>query len=253
MRKHVQACQDRLSAGVWLGNRPEIFLGALGVVRILEAWYVALVLLNGVMTAVIVLGPGSWWLIILLCAPPVVSLQLATLVVRDFALMYAICKASADILMQVEHTSTVMQRSYEELREHFHRMFQRANPETADMLEACFVEFQRLDVDGSGHLDHREFAALIRQLTGEAASEKMLRRLLRMIDIDDSGKVEVQEFLRFSAPLELLEGGAGGDVEQLESRIEQMATLRVSTPEVLAAKGKGKAQTDQKDFELASV
>ena len=150
--------------------------------------------------------------------------QLATLIVRDFALMYAICKASADILMQVEHHSTVMQRAYEELRDHFQAMFVRANPSTSDMLDACFQAFAQFDADGSGHLSHREFSELIRHLTGEAASGRMLRRLLRMIDVDASGKVEVQEFLRFAAPLEV-EGGPEISVEDLELRIEQLAHM----------------------------
>lgn len=208
---------------MWTGDRPAAFLYALGVVRILEAWYVALVLLNGVTTAALVLGPNSWWLILLLCAPPVVSLQLATLIVRDFALMYAITIASADTLMQVEHHSATMQRSYEELRDQFQRMFLRAHPTKDDILEACFEAFVAHDTDSSGRLSHKEFSVLVAQLTGEEASSRMMRRLLRMMDTDQSGEIEVEEFLRFAAPLEDELESADFNIEELEHRIEQMA------------------------------
>ena len=175
----VREVQGQLSSGVWLGGRPDFFLAALGVTRILDAWYVALVMLNGVTTAALLLGPSSWWLILLLCAPIAISAQLATLIVRDFSMMYAMTQASADILMEVEYNSSVMQRTYEELRSQFQSMFIRANPSTADMLAACFDAFRAADTDASGLLSHREFAELIRLLTGEAASAKMLTKLLR--------------------------------------------------------------------------
>ena len=226
-KAEVRAVQDQLSAGVWIGGRPELYLSALGVAKIIEAFYFALVVLNGVTTAGLVLGPSSWWLGLLLVLPILISSQLATMIVRDFALMYAICKASADILMEVEHTSSVMQRSYEELRSQFHTMFVRANPTVPDMLEKCYQAFIASDTDADGSLSHKEFSQLVRQLTGEAASTKMLKKLLRMIDIDQSGQVDVEEFLRFAAPLQSEDGADDVDIEQLEERIDKMMKTHV--------------------------
>ena len=232
----VRAVQTQLSEGVWIGGRPELYMSALGVAKIIEAFYFALILLNGVTTAGLVLGPSSWWLILLLVLPVICSSQLATLIVRDFAIMYAICKASADVLMEVEHTTTVMQRSYEELRAQFHTMFVRAHDETSDILELCYEGFKSHDVDADGTLSHKEFAHLVRTLTGEAASTKMVRKLLRMIDIDQSGKVCSEEFLRFAAPLDKDHDGRDVDIEVLERRIglmvqnhERETKLRLST------------------------
>ena len=50
----------------------------------------------------------------------------------------------------------------------------------------------------------------------------MLTRLLKMIDLDQSGEIEVTEFLRFAAPLEVGDG-AEINVDELEGRIERMA------------------------------
>lgn len=66
-------------------NHPQ----AMGVVRIFDAFYTSLVLLNGCSTASLVFGPRSWGLIFALCAPTLISMQLSTLLVRDFATMYA--------------------------------------------------------------------------------------------------------------------------------------------------------------------
>lgn len=100
-------------------------------------------------------------------------------------------------------------------------MFARANPADGDVLETCSREFARADTDGSGTLSHREFDELIKRLTGEAASARMLKKLLRMVDIDQSGKVEVDEFLKFAAPTDLRE-----DLQQLERRVSELAVAR---------------------------
>ena len=81
--------------------------------------------------------------------------------------------------MLVEHDSRVMQRSYEELRAHFQTLFIRANPGVRDMLDACDKAFFKADADHGGTLSHKEFAGLIKRITGEAASSKMLKKLLR--------------------------------------------------------------------------
>ena len=69
---------------------------------------VALVFLNGISTAMMILGPSCWWLILLLIIPPWFCAQLTVLIVRDFALLYAVCKPDVDTLMTVEHDSSVM-------------------------------------------------------------------------------------------------------------------------------------------------
>ena len=123
-----------------------------------------------------ILGPGCWWLILLLITPIVVSTQLQVLVVRDFSLLYAVCKPDVDTLMVVEHDSSVTQRSFEELRTAFQSLFVRANPDVDDMLIACDQAFAAADTDGGGTLSHKEFAALVRRLTGEVAPEQTRTR-----------------------------------------------------------------------------
>ena len=168
-----------------------------------------------------ILGPACWWLILLLVLPSALSAQLAVLIVRDFALMYAVCKPNVDILMLVEHDSSVIMRTCEELRGQFQSLFVRANPEVskADMLEACERAFVAFDTDGCGTLSRKEFAALIKSLTGDAASKKMLDKLLRLVDVDASGYVCIDEFLHFAA---VLDDHDEYDVAELESRVEQL-------------------------------
>ena len=102
-------------------------MGVLGKVRIIEAFYVGFVLLNGLTTAVMVLGPASWWLILLLVAPMLISAQISTLITRDFSLMWAVCQPSAETMMAVEHDSVVLQRACVELQAEFRQMFISAN------------------------------------------------------------------------------------------------------------------------------
>ena len=90
------------------------------------------------------------------------------------------------------------------------------------MLEACDGAFGAADVDHSGTLSHKEFAVLVKRITGDAASAKMLKKLLRLIDVNASGFVELEEFLRFAAPLEDGDGDRVS-VGDLEARISTMA------------------------------
>ena len=228
--EQVRRAQFRLADGVWVGGSPELFKHALGVLRIVEAFYVALVLLNGIATAVMILGPRCWWLLLLLVTPILFSAQLAVLIVRDFALLYAVCKPNVDTLMIVEHDSSVIQRTCEELRGQFQSMFVRAHPDMprTEILEACDRAFVELDVDGTGTLTRKEFAELIKQLTGHVASKKMLHKLLRIVDADVSGCVCIEEFLQFVAVLD--DGQGPLDVAELELKVTLPSTLRAHHP-----------------------
>lgn len=111
------------------------------------------------------------------------------------------------------------------MRIKFQVMFVRANPGVHDVLEACNAAFAQLDADGSGYLSHKEFMDLLRGITGEACSAKMLKRLLRLVDVDQSGRVDLEEFLRFAAPtfnndLDTL------DYVNMDSRIKTMVKNR---------------------------
>lgn len=80
-------------------------------------------------------------------------------------------------------------------------MFLLANPDETDIRAACRQAFLRADTDKSGSLSHREFTRLVRQLTGRAATKRMLTKLLRMVDSDQSGVVTLEEFVKFTAPV----------------------------------------------------
>ena len=115
------------------------------------------------------------------------------------------------------------------------------------MLDACDRAFAAADADKTGTLNHKEFATLVKRITGEAASSKMLKKLLRLIDADMSGVVEIEEWLRFAAPLD---GGHDPlDVVELEHRIEGMLQSRsrklppaVPVPKSTAADGRAEGR-----------
>ena len=110
------------------------------------------------------------------------------------------------------------------------------------MLDACDEAFAQVDVDGSGAISHKEFAALIKRITGDAASKKMLKKLLRLIDSDSSGHVDMAEFLRFAAPID-------GDHDHLD-RIElerRIAEMVLTRKRISAARQHGSTALDDKE------
>jgi len=87
------------------------------------------------------------------------------------------------------------------------RMIARKHGIPIDIAEKVLEDFKRFDVDKTGSLDFRDFVGLLRvlvarrkaSLSSKSAEEKMpesrVRGLWQTVDVDGSGRIEMEEFL----------------------------------------------------------
>jgi Ca2+-binding EF-hand superfamily protein len=89
-----------------------------------------------------------------------------------------------------------------------------ALPAINQELEPVFREnFARLDTDGNGELDKKEFMAFL-EITGQTANNKYV---FEIVDCDHSGAISFDEFLRFARSLSDI--AARGDVRRYLSLV----------------------------------
>ena len=101
--------------------------------------------------------------------------------------------------------------SPEELARKKHRLImERQDVFSAAELLAIRVEFNKVDEDGSGSIDAKELATIIRNLGGEISDEKV-EKILRDIDEDGSGEVDWVEYLSL---MNKIKSGDSGEVIQ---------------------------------------
>ena len=225
---------EQLSAGVFFKGAAKFFVQLLRIVRLLEAFYLSLVLLIGVSLATMVLGPQSVGLHFAFFLPPVCTVLLSSVTLKEFAFIFAVCHPELDLLIKVEHDSRRMMRDYIELRAHFVRMFTLTNP--GQSIEVtCEEQFRKADTDSGGSLSYKEFGALVDRVTGEKKLPKAaLKRLLRAIDTDQQGHITLHEFLKFVAlddpAAEKSGNGGGGGPEASVAILGQRGHRRAAAP-----------------------
>ena len=233
-QKVMEGVMGRVAEGVFFLGKPELFQQALNLTRLGEAFHFAGVLLNGISLACMILGPHAWWLVLMQLVPNLFSfLYLHQLIMREFGFLHAICNPSADVLVEVENETAVVLRNYEELRAKFQVMFLLANPLAVDINKACKDAFHAADKDKGGTLSYLEFSKLVSGLTGRAVSQKLIRKLLRMIDVDQSGVITIEEFVKFTAPVSSADAAAAKMSDNLQRRVDQ-AQKRATAKNLLA-------------------
>ena len=131
------------------------------------------------------------------------SASLSTLTLKEFSFLYAICHPELNVLVHVEHDSRALSHDYEALREHFWHIFVLTNTSSEPMVALCERECKAADADGNGLLSHKEFTVLCRKLLGDTAPKHTLKRILRVIDNDQSGGITLDEFVEFARPASL--------------------------------------------------
>ena len=202
-KNRLATAQLKLSKGVFVCGSAAGFAMVIRAVRLLEAFNLALVLMSSNQLAVMIFGPGpagAWWMIVLLMGPGLLSASLSTLTLKEFSFLYAICHPELNVLVHVEHDSRALSHDYEALREHFWRIFVLTNTSSEPMEAICEREFKAADADSNGLLSHKEFTTLCRKLLGDTAPKHTLKRILRVIDNDQSGGITLEEFVEFARP-----------------------------------------------------
>ncbi|XP_059090231.1 neo-calmodulin-like isoform X1 [Tigriopus californicus] len=62
--------------------------------------------------------------------------------------------------------------------------------------QACFSAFQKFDKDDSGAIDTKELTSLLRSM-GQNPTDSQVHDMINEIDVDGSGVVEFEEFVKF--------------------------------------------------------
>merc|ERR1712070_147364 len=76
---------------------------------------------------------------------------------------------------------------------------------TAQLLE-IHEAFGKFDRDGDGHIEAKELATVMR-IMGMEPSEEQLQNLIKSVDVDGNGKIELEEFANLMARRILMHDG----------------------------------------------
>ncbi|XP_059090232.1 neo-calmodulin-like isoform X2 [Tigriopus californicus] len=66
----------------------------------------------------------------------------------------------------------------------------------SEELSLCYEAFQIFDKDGSGAIDAKELTSLLRSM-GQNPTDSQVHDMINEIDVDGSGVVEFEEFVKF--------------------------------------------------------
>jgi len=203
--EHLQEALNRgeatkLSKDVFPCGGTKVFRQVSSCVRVIEGYYFSMIVLNGWGMASLVFGPWEGVLLaVLMMLPLVLAVLVSTSTLDEYAFLLAVCQPNMEVLVKVEHASISMMHAYVELREQFARMFAVVNPGLAStgLSAVCVRAFSDADADGSGQISHREFRLMVQRLTGSTMSLTNLKRVIRVIDTDQSGSINLKEFMLF--------------------------------------------------------
>jgi hypothetical protein len=70
-------------------------------------------------------------------------------------------------------------------------------PSLNESYATCLDCFKRCDVNKNGQIDKQELHRLMRQLTNGKWDEKKTEKMFRAVDVDGSGEIDFQEFLKW--------------------------------------------------------
>jgi len=210
---------------LWHSRWFQVIFSVLRVVRLLEAIYTAQLGMQTIFFTVLVLGAENFWYMLLILLLPLIliSFFFSQLTMKDFSVLLSVCKPDGDTIHEVTSASRQLMRDYHALRtkfsDHFSTKYQGSSHEELVVKATQTYDSAKDTISETLSLDR--FAALIEELVASNGdhliiSRTALRRVLRVIDTNQNGRISLREFVRFAVD---------GEVEN-RARMSSNRTLR---------------------------